>query len=98
MTAPPETKRIRVRIDGRVQGVCFRAATRSRALELGLGGWVRNLRDGRVEALFEGPADGVDEMLLWCRKGPPLASVSSVEVLEEPPGDPGRGFEIRYGR
>jgi len=97
MTGAPETKRIRVHITGRVQGVCFRAETRNQALKLGLGGWVRNLRDGRVEALFDGPADRVREMLRWCKKGPPLASVSFVEVLEEQPGDPLTGFDIRYG-
>ena len=93
-----ETRRIRVRITGRVQGVFFRAETRNEALKRGLGGWVRNLRDGRVEALFEGPADQVDAMVRWCETGPPLASVHSVEVLEEPPGGPVVGFDIRYGR
>ncbi len=93
-----ETRRIRVRITGRVQGVFFRAETRNEALKRGLGGWVRNLRDGRVEALFEGPADQVDDMVRWCETGPPLASVRSVEVLEEPPGEPVAGFDIRYGR
>ena len=91
-------RRVRVRVAGRVQGVCFRAETRGEAVRTGIRGWVRNLRDGRVEALFEGPAPLVERMIDWCRKGPPFASVLSVEILEEPPGEALDGFEIRYGR
>lgn len=93
-----ETRRVRVRVAGRVQGVCFRAETRGEAVRAGIRGWVRNLRDGRVEALFEGPAPLVEWMVDWCRKGPPFASVRSIEILEEPPGEALDGFEIRYGR
>lgn len=93
-----EIRRVRVRIAGRVQGVCFRAETRGEAVRTGIRGWVRNLRDGRVEAIFEGPAPLVERMIDWCRKGPAFASVLSVEILDEPPGEVFDGFEIRYGR
>ena len=66
---------VRVRIEGRVQGVGFRYWTERVATGLGLAGWVRNRRDGGVEALFSGPADDVAEMLERCRDGPPSARV-----------------------
>ena len=69
---------LRVRIDGRVQGVCFRASTRDEARRLGLAGWVRNLPDGEVEALFEGSEDALRRMLAWCRTGPRGARVDRV--------------------
>jgi acylphosphatase len=72
--------RVHVVIEGRVQGVFFRAATRDEARARGLGGWVRNLPDGRVEAVFEGDKRVVETMLAWCHKGPPYAYVSRVEV------------------
>jgi acylphosphatase len=75
----PET-RAHVLISGRVQGVFFRSNTQSKAKELGLKGWVRNLPDGRVEAVFEGEEGKVREMIDWCHKGPSYASVSGVEV------------------
>ncbi len=79
------TSRRRVLIDGVVQGVFFRAATRETAERLGLSGWVRNLPDGRVEAVFEGPDEAVEAAVAWCRKGPERAFVESVESVEEPP-------------
>ena len=72
--------RVHVVIEGRVQGVFFRASTRDEARARGLGGWVRNLPDGRVEARFEGDKRIVENMLTWCRKGPPYAYVDRVEV------------------
>ncbi|HEX17001.1 MAG TPA: acylphosphatase [Thermoplasmatales archaeon] len=69
-----------VLISGRVQGVWFRANTKEKARQLNLKGWVRNLPDGRVEALFEGEKEMVEEMIKWCHKGPPLAEVEKVEV------------------
>ena len=72
--------RVRVVIEGRVQGVFFRASTRDEARARGLNGWVRNLPDGRVEALFEGDKRVVENMLAWCQKGPPYAYVARVEV------------------
>ena len=63
-------ERAHVRISGQVQGVFFRDSTRQKAEELGLAGWVKNLPDGRVEAVFEGPAEKVREMIRWCEEGP----------------------------
>jgi acylphosphatase len=79
------TVRRRVFLSGRVQGVFFRDSCRRRALAAQLAGTVRNLPDGRVEAIFEGPADAVDGLIAWCRRGPRLAEVSAVEILEEAP-------------
>jgi len=72
--------RVRVVIEGRVQGVFFRASTRDEARSRGLAGWARNLPDGRVEALFEGDKRVVENMLAWCHKGPSYAYVARVEV------------------
>ncbi len=80
-------------VSGDVQGVGFRWYTREQALTLGLTGWVWNLPDGRVEAVFEGEPDAVERMLEWCRSGPPLARVRSIEVAEEPP-EGEEGFRI----
>jgi len=77
-------KRSRVIVSGRVQGVFFRATCAAHARELGLGGYVRNLHDGRVEAAFEGDDGDVDAMVAWCRRGPELARVDRLEVLDEP--------------
>jgi acylphosphatase len=88
-----EVRTVRVRIAGRVQGVSFRYWTEATAHALGLAGWVRNRRDGSVEALFSGAAEGVAEMLRRCHDGPAAAVVSSVEVLEEG-GDPPGTFEV----
>ena len=82
----------RLVIAGRVQGVGFRYAFADEARMRGLGGWVRNRRDGRVEALVSGPAPAVAAMLAWARVGPPAARVSSVDV-EEAIATVG-GFEI----
>lgn len=76
-------KRIRVYISGIVQGVFFRAATRRSAADLSLTGWVRNMDDGRVEALFEGENADVDKMIEWCKIGPPSARVAEVTTAEE---------------
>lgn len=88
--------RAHVYISGKVQGVFFRAYTRDKARELGLKGWVRNLSDGRVEAVFEGAREKVEEMLRWCHRGSPYARVSSVEVHWEPPSGRYGSFEVRY--
>jgi acylphosphatase len=77
-------KRVRVVVSGRVQGVFFRATCARRARALGLGGSVRNMPDGSVEAVFEGPSADVEAMVAWCRSGPELARVDEVEVHEEP--------------
>ena len=87
--------RARVRVRGRVQGVFFRDSTRGKAEELGLSGYVMNTPDGDVEAVFEGPKEGVEEMVRWCGQGPPQASVENVDVDYETPGDDLTGFEVR---
>jgi acylphosphatase len=78
-------KRVHVTVSGEVQGVFFRYETRQRARELGVAGWVRNVPDGRVQAVFEGPEDAVDQMLAWCRQGPEQADVREVDVSDEDP-------------
>ncbi len=78
-----ELRAVRARVTGRVQGVCYRAWTEDNAKGLGLSGWVRNRRDGSVEALFAGPVRAIDEMLRYCRHGPPAAAVADVVVVEE---------------
>lgn len=91
-----EQRRIHIWISGRVQGVFFRDSTRSRAWELGLSGWVRNLRDGRVEIVAEGEAEAVQRLLEWAGQGPPHARVEQVEVEEETPQGDLAGFMVRY--
>ena len=76
--------RVRVFVSGRVQGVFFREETTCRAKEHNVAGWVRNLSDDRVEAVFEGEGRDVTKMIEFCRRGPPAARVTSVEVREEP--------------
>jgi acylphosphatase len=79
------TIRRHVFVDGRVQGVWFRETCRRRAAEEGVAGWVRNRADGRVEAVFEGKPAAVNQMVAWCRSGPPRAVVVDVRVLDEAP-------------
>jgi acylphosphatase len=86
--------RRRVVVHGRVQGVFFRGSTVERAREVGVNGWVRNRPDGTVEAVFEGSAEQVTEMVHYCREGPPWARVERVEEFEETPEDL-RGFGTR---
>ncbi|MEX2009812.1 MAG: acylphosphatase [Dongiaceae bacterium] len=89
MALGPGEKAVTARIRGEVQGVWFRSWTVEEATRRGLRGWVRNRRDGSVEALFAGPAAAVDGMVAACRKGPPLARVAEVETSpadESPPG------------
>ena len=84
---------VRVRISGRVLGVFFRATCARLADELGLSGWVRNRPDGDLEAVFQGLDQAVEDMLAWCRDGPPHAQVDAVDVRAEPPV-PQAGFRI----
>lgn len=72
-----------VYISGRVQGVYFREFTRQEAEKLGIKGWVRNLPDGRVEAVFEGSDEALEKMIAWCRQGSPRSRVDNVEVTRE---------------
>jgi len=84
MGGPQDRRRsVRVRIEGGVQGVGYRTWTERVAGELGLAGWVRNCRDGSVEAVFCGAADDVAQMLERCKDGPPSAHVTAVKIIEE---------------
>jgi acylphosphatase len=85
--------RKRVIVSGRVQGVFFRDSCQREAANRTVTGWVRNRRDGAVEAVFEGDADAVEAMVVWCRQGPSGARVDRIEVTdEEPQGD--RAFRV----
>ena len=87
-------KRAKVIVRGSVQGVFFRAEARDRARSLGLAGWVRNVPDGTVEAVFEGEAERVESLVEWCSRGPAGARVEQVDVdWSEPEGD--QGFSVR---
>jgi acylphosphatase len=86
-------RRVHVLVAGEVQGVSFRWYCSKEASSRGVGGFVRSLRAGRVEAVFEGDPQSVDAMIEWCRQGPPAARVRKVDVTEEQPsGD--RDFTI----
>ena len=86
--------RQRVVVHGRVQGVFFRDSCRREAASHRVAGWVRNLPDGTVEAVFEGEPRDVEAMTRWCRGGPAYAQVERVEVEDQPPtGEP--GFRVR---
>lgn len=89
------SQRVHVRISGRVQGVFFRDATRQKARQLGLSGWVSNMADGRVEAVFEGDPGAVEEAVRWCERGPDQASVEDVDASHEEPRGESGGFEVR---
>ncbi|MGQ9787889.1 MAG: acylphosphatase [Candidatus Hadarchaeaceae archaeon] len=89
--------RAHVYVSGLVQGVFFRAHTQDLARKLGVTGWVRNLYDGRVEAVFEGDREKVEEMINFCRRGPPGAEVGGVEVKLERFKNEFSDFSIRHG-
>jgi len=93
----PLMVRAHVFVSGSVQGVFFRSETQDEALRHGLTGWVRNLSDGRVEAVFEGEKDRVDRLIEFCRRGPPGARVTKVDVVWENYTGEFRGFRIQYG-
>ncbi len=80
---------------GKVQGVFFRANTRDKAQKLGVKGWVKNLRDGRVEAVFEGPEEKVEELIEFCKNDQPHAKVDNSDIKEEEPTDKFDSFSIR---
>jgi acylphosphatase len=93
-SAPQQPIRVHVFVSGRVQGVGYRYSTVNEARRLGVNGWVRNLPDGRVEAVFEGSRKVIEEIIRWCHKGSTAALVKDLAVeYEEPEGL--RGFETR---
>ena len=85
-------------IRGRVQGVFFRMETKRAADRFGVSGWVRNLKDGTVGAVFEGDRDRVDAVLDWCRQGPPHADVADVAVAWSEFTGEFNGFKISFER
>ncbi len=89
--------RAHVSVSGRVQGVFFRSEIRYEASRRNVGGWVRNLPDGRVEAVFEGEEKDVRELVEFCRRGPPGARVTKVDISWEEYTGGFRGFQVRYG-
>ncbi|MDA8161844.1 MAG: acylphosphatase [Desulfobacteraceae bacterium] len=89
-------RRIHAFISGRVQGVFYRASTMDEAARLGLTGWVKNLPDGRVELVAEGPPDKIEELISWCWQGPPYARVDHVTVQEEKSTDEFERFLMHY--
>ncbi|MCD6428128.1 MAG: acylphosphatase [Desulfurococcales archaeon] len=88
--------RAHLRIYGLVQGVFFRSTMKHVAYRLGVTGWVRNLPDGSVEAVVEGPEDKVRKIIEWAHRGPPLARVEKVEVTWEEYKGEFRDFRIKY--
>ncbi len=91
-----ETARLRIVIEGIVQGVFFRANTIEESSKLGLTGWVKNRADGRVEAVFEGDVDGIEQIVEWCKKGPPAAVVRNIETTWEQSTGDYDSFTIKY--
>lgn len=88
--------RAHVFVAGRVQGVNFRVSTRDLARQVGVEGWVRNMDDGRVEAVFEGTNAAVRRMVSWCYSGPPHAQVERVEIQWEDPTGNESSFTVTY--
>lgn len=89
--------RVHLIIKGFVQGVFFRAGTRETAVRLDLTGWVRNLPDGNVEAVFEGPVENLEQAVQWCRQGPKGARVVDVDEEWQDYTGEFKDFSIRYG-
>ena len=88
--------RAKVTVQGSVQGVFFRQSTCEMAGQIGVSGWVMNLPDGRVEAVFEGEESLVEKALAWCQSGPPAAKVTSIEVEWEAFRGEFEGFQVHY--
>jgi acylphosphatase len=88
--------RAHVYVSGRVQGVFFRQNTKRQAQSQGVTGWVRNLDDGRVEAVFDGEESAVNALVEFCRHGPRGASVTNVEVQLEPCKEEFQSFDIAH--
>lgn len=88
--------RVHAFISGRVQGVCFRMETKRKADACDVNGWVRNVPDGSVEAVFQGERSRVEAVLAWCRQGPPAARVDQVKSSEQPVAGDFVDFQITY--
>ena len=88
--------RVRLIINGRVQGVWYRDSTRTEARRLGVKGWVRNLPDGNVEALAEGPEDKIEKLIKYCHEGPPYARVTDVKEIREEWSGEFNSFDIVF--
>lgn len=95
MAVGDDKARVRLRIEGRVQGVFFRATAAQEATRRGLTGWVRNCADGSVELVAEGKKSDLEALIAWCRRGPPAAGVTAVNIREEPFRGEFSRFEIR---
>lgn len=91
-----EDKHLHIIVSGIVQGVFFRAHTKNAAQNLGLVGWVRNLRDGRVEIAAEGPKSALEQLIAWCHEGPPHARVDNVDVTWDKATGEFETFEVKY--
>jgi acylphosphatase len=91
-----EKARARVIVQGWVQGVFFRYRTQEMAFKLGIKGWVKNRRDGNVEAVFEGDKERVDQIIQWCHRGPSEARVTKVQLTWEDYTGEFEDFSINY--
>ncbi|MCP4265370.1 MAG: acylphosphatase [Candidatus Brocadiaceae bacterium] len=91
-----ETARLHIFVEGIVQGVFFRASTIEESSKLGLTGWVKNCPDGRVEAVFEGDTDKIEQIVEWCKKGPPGAVVRNLETVWEQATGEFDSFTMKY--
>ncbi|WGI17088.1 acylphosphatase [Methanonatronarchaeum sp. AMET-Sl] len=89
-------KRVHLFIEGKVQGVYFRATTKEKANENNVKGWVKNLPDGRVEAVFEGEENMVDKLVEFCHKGPDRANVINIDVKKEEYKNEFNEFKVKY--
>ncbi len=89
-------KRVHILASGRVQGVYYRQFALKNAAELGVTGWVKNLRNGKVEAVAEGDSEAVDKFIAWCKKGPASARVDHLEVQEEEYKDEFENFRVTH--
>ncbi len=89
-------RRAHLIISGRVQGVCYRAFTKDVAVSRGLTGWVKNLPDGRVEAVLEGESDSIERAVAECYKGPPASHVTDIAIEWEEFKGEFSGFDIGY--
>lgn len=97
-TSAPVPRQVHVLVSGKVQGVGFRAFTKEKADDLGIKGWVRNLLDGRVESVMQGPSDGIDKLLVAVKRGPRSARVDGLEVKDEKIAEKFADFKVIEGQ